>query len=211
MARKFDEFFTGGKRFGNEGTSELTAKIEEGFAQLSDSQTQTFELVGGLFQAMRHMYEIVTESTEREKRFEAQIKQLISDIATVKDTTTDALSLVKDAKQTHYVGKGVELLDKAVETVQSETNEEIRRMIVRSARRYPKGAGFNILYAKLKDVSNGEKDVFAIGETNISDGQLEKYGTKGRGKSFLNTVFANGWQYELAVIAKGDMYEGVNA
>lgn len=197
MVRQFEEFFKA-----KQGETGLMAVMEQRFSENALVQTQQMQVISGLYEALKEAYSYIV-------RVEEQVLTMRSDITSVVEKTSDILSLTQESREKHYVGKDVELLDKAIETVQSKTNEEIRRLIVRSARRYPKGSGFNILYTKLKDVSNGEKDVFALGETNINDGQLEKYGTKSRGKSFLNTIFAKGWQYELAVLAKGDMYEGV--
>lgn len=201
MVRKFDEFFTGGNGFGSEGTTELAVRIEEGFTQLSDSQKQSFELMGGMFQAMRHMYEIVVDSAEREKRFEAQIKQLISDIATVKDSTTDALTLVKDAKQTHYVGKGVEVLEQAMVAAKDATYDEVRELVNTATKRQPEG--YREFYGKIRELTDFA--VWRHDKTSIkkADGLVDANGKYARGAaSWINTLFLNGHKDVMYVVAK---------
>lgn len=201
MVRKFDEFFTGGKVFKEESTTELAVKIEEGFAQLTDSHSQTFELVGGMFQAMRHMYELAVESTEREKRFEAQIKQMISDIATVKDATTDALAIVKDAKQTHYVGKGVEVLEQALIVAKESTFDEVRDLVNTATKRQPEG--YREFYGKVRELTDFA--VWRHDKKSIkkSDGLVDANGKYSRGAaSWINTLFLNGYKDVMYVVAK---------
>lgn len=201
MVRKFDEFFTGGKTFGNEGSMELSTQIEEGFSKLTESQTQSFELMGGMFQAMRHMYEIVMDSAEREKRFEAQIKQLISDIATVKDATTDALSLAKDAKLTHYVGKTSEFIESALEKAKDVPYDEVRKAVYRATGNQQDA--YNVLYGKLYEQvgisvrDEGKKAVKKTDKLTDSTGVYVK-----ASKTYYNSVFLAGYKAELYLIAQ---------
>lgn len=201
MVRKFDEFFVGNANGFGAGNADLTTKVEEGFAQVAVAQQQTYEVMGGMFSAMRQMYDYVVESAEREKRFEAQIKQLISDIATVKDATTDALALAEDAKQTHYVGKGVEVLEHAMSAAKDSTYDEVRELINTATRRQPEG--YREFYGKVRELT--DFPVWRHDKVSIkkSDGLVDANGKYSRGAvSWINTLFLNGHKDVMYVVAK---------
>jgi len=202
MVRKFEDFFVGNAiGLGAGGNDDLAIKLDEGFAQVTAAQQQTYEIVGGMFSAMRQMYDYVLESAEREKRFEAQIKQLISDIATVKDATNDALTLVKDAKQTHYVGKGVEVLEQAMDAAKDATFEEVRELVNTATKRQPEG--YREFFGKIRELTG-----FAVWRhekcsVKKKDGLVDANGKYSRGAvSWINTLFLNGYKDVMYVVAK---------
>ena len=108
----------------------------------------------------------------------------------------DACKQVTDLKTVKYAGKAVEVLDQAKDVAAKKSYQDVRDLVNLAAQRQPEG--YVSIYNKI--IARTGFSVYTEGKQSIrkSDG-LDGYSNAT--KTYVNTLFLNGYKDDLYVIA----------
>lgn len=124
-----------------------------------------------------------------------QMGEFSRKLNSMEDTLTSNAQSTDDMKRKTYVGKKAEFLKESIEEVKSLTHKDIRRLIFRAAGN--QRGGYLRIYSKLSDMTG--IDIYSAGKNAVR--KNDGLGFVNPQKTYINTVFLKGVQYEAAAIS----------
>lgn len=129
------------------------------------------------------------------KRYESLMREMLSEVETVKNTVKDISAEVLEMKGVNHIGKKPVLLAEVTAEVGKMTVKEIRSTIHGAARKQP--TGYNAIYLKVRELTG--VDIFAVGKIRVTP--TDGLGFVDNNETYINALFKKGVQKQAAAIA----------